>query len=144
MTRRFFAWLLAVALPTALLGVLIGPATAAPKRNGAYGPYQSHKSAVIRLAGNAATSQAAINISGEYRYPVAPLPLPGEGEDTSTADAVMLFALEGRRAPYPKEWAGQLGELEPLILGGQVALRGDVGQRLLELLGEGVEHSAPV
>jgi hypothetical protein len=32
MTRRFLAWLLAVALPTALLGVLIGPATAAPKK----------------------------------------------------------------------------------------------------------------
>jgi hypothetical protein len=28
----------------------------------------------------------------------------------------LLFALEGRRAPYPKEWAGKLGELEPLVL----------------------------
>jgi predicted nucleotidyltransferase len=28
----------------------------------------------------------------------------------------LLFALEGSRAPYPKEWAGKLGELEPLIL----------------------------
>ncbi len=28
----------------------------------------------------------------------------------------LLFALVGRRAPYPKEWGGQLGELEPLIL----------------------------
>jgi predicted nucleotidyltransferase len=28
----------------------------------------------------------------------------------------LLFALEGRRAPYPKEWAGQLGQLEPLVL----------------------------
>ena len=28
----------------------------------------------------------------------------------------LLFALEGRRAPYPKEWTGELGELEPLIL----------------------------
>ena len=28
----------------------------------------------------------------------------------------LLFALEGRRAPYPKEWSGQLGDLEPLIL----------------------------
>jgi hypothetical protein len=28
----------------------------------------------------------------------------------------LLFALDGRRAPYPKEWAGKLGELEPLVL----------------------------
>ena len=28
----------------------------------------------------------------------------------------LLFALEGRRAPYPKEWTGELGELEPLFL----------------------------
>jgi predicted nucleotidyltransferase len=28
----------------------------------------------------------------------------------------LLFALDGRRAPYPKEWAGKLGELEPLFL----------------------------
>lgn len=28
----------------------------------------------------------------------------------------LLFALEGVRAPYPKEWAGKLGDLEPLIL----------------------------
>jgi len=28
----------------------------------------------------------------------------------------LLFALDGRRAPYPKEWTGQLGELEPLFL----------------------------
>lgn len=28
----------------------------------------------------------------------------------------LLYALDGRRAPYPKEWTGQLGELEPLIL----------------------------
>jgi hypothetical protein len=28
----------------------------------------------------------------------------------------LLFALEGRRAPYPKEWAGKLGDLEPLVL----------------------------
>jgi hypothetical protein len=28
----------------------------------------------------------------------------------------LLFALDGRRAPYPKEWTGELGELEPLIL----------------------------
>jgi hypothetical protein len=28
----------------------------------------------------------------------------------------LLFALEGRRAPYPKEWAGRLGALEPLVL----------------------------
>ena len=28
----------------------------------------------------------------------------------------LLFALDGVRAPYPKEWAGKLGELEPLIL----------------------------
>jgi predicted nucleotidyltransferase len=28
----------------------------------------------------------------------------------------LLFALDGVRAPYPKEWQGKLGELEPLIL----------------------------
>jgi predicted nucleotidyltransferase len=28
----------------------------------------------------------------------------------------LLFALDGRRAPYPKEWAGRLGDLEPLVL----------------------------
>ena len=28
----------------------------------------------------------------------------------------LLFALEGRRAPYPKEWAGKLGDVEPLVL----------------------------
>ena len=28
----------------------------------------------------------------------------------------LLFALEGVRAPYPKEWQGKLGDLEPLIL----------------------------
>jgi predicted nucleotidyltransferase len=28
----------------------------------------------------------------------------------------LLFALDGRRAPYPSDWAGRLGELEPLIL----------------------------
>lgn len=28
----------------------------------------------------------------------------------------LLFALDGARAPYPKEWQGKLGELEPLIL----------------------------
>jgi predicted nucleotidyltransferase len=28
----------------------------------------------------------------------------------------LLFALDGVRAPYPKEWPGKLGELEPLIL----------------------------
>jgi hypothetical protein len=28
----------------------------------------------------------------------------------------LLFALDGRRAPYPKEWGGRLGELEPLVL----------------------------
>jgi hypothetical protein len=28
----------------------------------------------------------------------------------------LLFALEGRRAPYPKEWPGELGALEPLFL----------------------------
>ncbi|MGH3073238.1 MAG: nucleotidyltransferase domain-containing protein [Gaiellaceae bacterium] len=28
----------------------------------------------------------------------------------------LLFALEGRRAPYPNEWTGRLGELEPLFL----------------------------
>ena len=35
----------------------------------------------------------------------------------------LLFALDGRRAPYPKEWEGQLGELEPLVL--EVARTGD-------------------
>ena len=28
----------------------------------------------------------------------------------------LLFALDGRRAPYPKEWTGKLGDLEPLVL----------------------------
>ena len=28
----------------------------------------------------------------------------------------LVFALDGIRAPYPKEWRGKLGELEPLIL----------------------------
>lgn len=28
----------------------------------------------------------------------------------------LLFALDGVRAPYPKDWQGKLGELEPLIL----------------------------
>jgi len=28
----------------------------------------------------------------------------------------LLFALDGVRAPYPKEWAGKLGPIEPLIL----------------------------
>ena len=28
----------------------------------------------------------------------------------------LLFALDGVRAPYPKEWEGKLGDLEPLIL----------------------------
>ena len=28
----------------------------------------------------------------------------------------LLFALEGLRAPYPKEWAGKLGDVEPLVL----------------------------
>jgi predicted nucleotidyltransferase len=35
----------------------------------------------------------------------------------------LLFALDGRRAPYPKEWTGKLGALEPLIL--DVARTGD-------------------
>ena len=35
----------------------------------------------------------------------------------------LLFALEGIRAPYPKEWAGKLGELEPLVL--EVARTGE-------------------
>jgi hypothetical protein len=41
-----------------------------------------------------------------------------------------LFALEDRRAPYPKEWGGRLGELEPLVL--EVARTADPGaqQRL--------------
>jgi predicted nucleotidyltransferase len=34
-----------------------------------------------------------------------------------------LLGLEGRRAPYPSAWTGQLGELEPLLL--EVARRGD-------------------
>lgn len=28
----------------------------------------------------------------------------------------LLFALDGGRAPYPKEWTGRLGPLEPLVL----------------------------
>ena len=28
----------------------------------------------------------------------------------------LVFALDGIRAPYPKEWQGKLGDLEPLIL----------------------------
>jgi hypothetical protein len=28
----------------------------------------------------------------------------------------LLFALDGVRAPYPKEWAGKLGPVEPLVL----------------------------
>lgn len=42
----------------------------------------------------------------------------------------LLFALEDRRAPYPKEWGGRLGELEPLVL--EVARTADPGaqQRL--------------
>ena len=28
----------------------------------------------------------------------------------------LLFSLDGRRAPYPKEWAGELGPVEPLVL----------------------------
>ena len=28
----------------------------------------------------------------------------------------LLFALEGTRGPYPKDWPGRLGELEPLVL----------------------------
>ena len=35
----------------------------------------------------------------------------------------LLFALDGVRAPYPKEWPGKLGELEPLIL--EVARTGE-------------------
>ena len=35
----------------------------------------------------------------------------------------LLFALDGVRAPYPKEWEGKLGDLEPLIL--EVARRGE-------------------
>jgi hypothetical protein len=34
-----------------------------------------------------------------------------------------LFALDGLRGPYPKEWPGKLGEFEPLIL--DVARTGD-------------------
>ena len=35
----------------------------------------------------------------------------------------LLFGLDGVRAPYPKEWSGKLGELEPLIL--EVARTGE-------------------
>jgi predicted nucleotidyltransferase len=28
----------------------------------------------------------------------------------------LLFALEGTRGPYPKDWRGRLGDLEPLVL----------------------------
>ena len=37
--------------------------------------------------------------------------------------AELLFALQGVRAPYPKDWVGKLGELEPLIL--EVARTGE-------------------
>lgn len=37
----------------------------------------------------------------------------------------LLFALDGVRAPYPKEWPGKLGEVEPLIL--EVARTGAPG-----------------
>lgn len=39
----------------------------------------------------------------------------------------LLFALDGRRAPYPKEWTGRLGELEPLFL--EVARTADPTQQ---------------
>lgn len=38
-----------------------------------------------------------------------------------------LFALGGVRGPYPKDWAGRLGELEPLVL--EVARTGDPGSQ---------------
>ncbi len=42
----------------------------------------------------------------------------------------LLFALDGVRAPYPKEWAGKLGPVEPLLL--EVARTSDpVGQQRL-------------
>jgi Nucleotidyltransferase domain len=39
----------------------------------------------------------------------------------------LLFALDGVRAPYPKEWSGKLGDLEPLVL--EVARTGDPRQQ---------------
>lgn len=46
----------------------------------------------------------------------------------------LVFALDGIRAPYPKEWRGNLGELEPLIL--EVARTGapDLQQKLCVLI----------
>jgi len=48
----------------------------------------------------------------------------------------LLFALEGKRAPYPKEWTGRLGELEPLFL--EVARTADpeAQQRLCRAVAE--------
>lgn len=48
----------------------------------------------------------------------------------------LVFALDGVRAPYPKEWQGKLGELEPLILEvartGAPSLQQDVCARVRE------------
>lgn len=38
-----------------------------------------------------------------------------------------LFALDGIRAPYPKEWPGKLGDVEPLVL--EVARSGAPGRQ---------------
>jgi non-specific serine/threonine protein kinase len=44
------------------------------------------------------TSQVSLNIGGEHRYPVSPLPLPGPGspEEQAASDAVVLFAQRSR------------------------------------------------
>jgi hypothetical protein len=41
-----------------------------------------------------------------------------------------LFALEGVRAPYPNEWTGKLGSLEPLVLDVARTANLDLQQRL--------------
>lgn len=52
----------------------------------------------------------------------------------------LLFALDGRRAPYPKEWAGKLGDLEPLFLevarSADPALQQELCARVERLAGE--------
>lgn len=52
----------------------------------------------------------------------------------------LLFALDGIRAPYPKEWQGKFGELETLIL--EVARTGtpDLQQQLCVVVRERAAH----
>ena len=54
----------------------------------------------------------------------------------------LLFALEGVRAPYPKEWAGKLGELEPLIL--DVARTGDPDKQRRAVVGADLQAQLAV